>query len=351
MIGSKTFIATPPGATIKEQLFNRGMTQKEFASRMDMSEKHISRLINGEVQLTSDMAMRLEMVLGVPARFWSNLESIYREKLSKAQAENEMDEDLEILKKIPYNDMAKNGWVEKTSRKEEKVINLRKFFEVVRLGILNEKLMPDIAYRKLGNGEKSDYAVLCWAQKAKIESRNIETSPINIEKLKEMIPEIRKMTTQDPEFFCGQLHEKLSECGIALIFMPHISGPFLHGLTFYEGKKIVMGLTVRGKDADRFWFSFFHEIGHIVLGHLSLYSGIFNKLEKEADLYARNVLIPDYRFEQFTKEGNFDTITINKFSKEVGIDAGITVGRLQKENWIPYDKYNELKRKYILKSS
>ena len=38
---SRTIIATPPGATIKEQLDDRGMTQKEFALRMDMSEKHI----------------------------------------------------------------------------------------------------------------------------------------------------------------------------------------------------------------------------------------------------------------------------------------------------------------------
>ena len=66
---SRTYIATPPGATIREQLEDRMMSQKEFALRMDMSEKHISRLINGEVMLTQDMAMRLEMVLGLPARF------------------------------------------------------------------------------------------------------------------------------------------------------------------------------------------------------------------------------------------------------------------------------------------
>ena len=84
MVRSKTVIATPPGTTIKEQLVDRGMSQKEFAARMDMSEKHISRLINGEVQLTPDVALRLEMVLGLPAHFWSNLEGIYREKLVKA---------------------------------------------------------------------------------------------------------------------------------------------------------------------------------------------------------------------------------------------------------------------------
>ena len=48
---SKTYIAVPPGESIKEQLEYRGMTQKAFAARMDMSEKHISHLLNGDVQL------------------------------------------------------------------------------------------------------------------------------------------------------------------------------------------------------------------------------------------------------------------------------------------------------------
>ncbi len=48
MVKSRSFIATPPGATIKEQLIDRGLSQKEFALRMGMSEKHISKLINGD---------------------------------------------------------------------------------------------------------------------------------------------------------------------------------------------------------------------------------------------------------------------------------------------------------------
>ncbi len=119
MIRSRSIVATPPGATVREQLDDRGMSQKELASRMDMSEKHISRLINGEVQLTPEVAMRLEMVLGVPAHFWSNLEAIYREKIVKADAENVMDADAELAKKYPYNEMAKNNWVPATRKSNE----------------------------------------------------------------------------------------------------------------------------------------------------------------------------------------------------------------------------------------
>ena len=91
MVRSRRFIATPPGATIKEQLSYREMSRKEFADRMDMSEKHIRKLIDGDVQLTDETAVRLETVLGVPAGFWNRLETIYREKIIKADAENAVD--------------------------------------------------------------------------------------------------------------------------------------------------------------------------------------------------------------------------------------------------------------------
>lgn len=86
---SKSVIAVPPGATIREQLEFRDVSQKDFAKRMDLTEKHISQLINGKAELTQEVALRLEAVLGIPASFWSNLERIYREQEARAIAENE----------------------------------------------------------------------------------------------------------------------------------------------------------------------------------------------------------------------------------------------------------------------
>ncbi len=93
MVRSRRFIATPPAETIKEQLSYYGMSRKELADRMDMSEKHIRKLMNGDMQLTDETAVRLETVLGVPAKYWNHLEAIYREKIIKADAENAMDAD------------------------------------------------------------------------------------------------------------------------------------------------------------------------------------------------------------------------------------------------------------------
>lgn len=94
---SYSTIAIPPGATIKEQLEYRNISQKNFAVRMALSEKHISQLINGEVQLTPDVSERLEMVLGMPSSFWNNLEAIYRANLIKIEAEKHMASELAEL--------------------------------------------------------------------------------------------------------------------------------------------------------------------------------------------------------------------------------------------------------------
>ncbi len=349
MARSRSYIATPPGVTIKEQLDDRGMSQKEFASRMGMSEKHISHLINGEVQLTPDVAYRLEMVLGLPANFWSNLEAIYREKLAKAEAENALDADKVLAQKFPYKEMAKNGWLPDTTKIEERVVNLRKFFEVVQLERLtNSKLLPNVAYRRLSITEKADFALIAWVQRAKVEARGISTAPIDLNELTKQLPTIRAMTTEDPSAFCPKLLRLLSNCGVALVFLPHIGGSFLHGATFYDKNKIVVGLTLRGKDADKFWFSLFHEIGHILLGHLNQDAEINNEAEMAADLFARDTLIPLSAFNSFVGQGVFSRNSMQAFSAAVGIDPGILVGRLQKEGYIEFNWYNDLKTKYAL---
>ena len=348
MVRSRSFIATPPGATIKEQLEDRRMSQKEFAIRMDLSEKHISKLINGEVQLTPDVAVRLEMVLNVPAKFWNNLEAIYREKLVKVSEENTMESDEVLAKQLPYNEMSKFGWVPQTRDSKEKVIYLRKYFEVVELSLLENTQITKIACRRLAVTEKSDLALMAWAQEAKLKSRGIETAPINIKRLNASLADIRKMTVLDPSVFCSKLKTVLADCGISLIFLPHLKGSFLQGASFIDGKKIVVGLTARGKDADKFWFSLFHEIAHIVLGHVKQTDGTTESDERDADAWSRDTLIPTKLFEHFKNENDFSKESICAFAKKLEIAPGIVVGRLQNEECIGYNMMNGLKEHYVI---
>lgn len=290
MLRSRTYIAIPPGESIKEQLEIRNMQQKEFAVRMGMSEKHISKLVNGEVQLTMDVARRLEMVLGVPAQFWCNLEAIYRETIIKVNEENAMEADVTIANQFPYKEMAKHGWVPDTKKWTERVINLRKHFEVARLDLLQESLMPAVARPKASDPEKENFALIAWAQKAKLEARGIETQPVNMEIFRRQIERIRQMITMDQILSHEKIVEPLAECGVAVVFLPHIGNRVWHGATFLDGNKIVLGLTTDEQDTAKQWLHLFHEFAHIEYRHIDHPGSMTKADEACANEYARRML-------------------------------------------------------------
>lgn len=284
MIRSKSTIAISPGTTIKEQLNDRELSQKEFALRMEMSEKHISKLINGEVLLTIDMALRLEMVLGLEASFWLSLENKYREDIKKIEIENNMDNDLELLKNFRYNEISKLGWVPISKYKNERVYNLRKFFEVNRLGLLFENNNLNILCKAVNKKETNNYSLTLFAQKAKLEARKIKTKQINIKKLIDNIPLYKNLALETNSTISNKLIDELSKVGIALVTLPKLKESSLKGITFYSGNKIVIGLV---KDKN-FKNNLFHEIGHIVLGHINKVYSI--NMEKEADEFTKKYL-------------------------------------------------------------
>ena len=242
--------------------------------------------------------------------------------------------------------MAKFGWVPETRDAKEKVFILRKYFEVFDLSLLGNDQITRIVCRRLAITEKSELALMAWAEEAKIIARGIQTAPVNIKALVSSMLEIRKMTVLAPEEFCPQIKMCLADCGIALVFLPHLKGSFLQVATFKDGNKIVVGLTARGKDNDKFWFSLFHEIAHIALGHVGKPGGTSEDDEKAADKWAGDTLIPSDDFEAFREDRDYSEGKVLQFAKAQGIAPGIVVGRMQSEGMINYSMLNELKDKY-----
>ena len=113
---------------------------------------------------------------------------------------------------------------------------------------------------------------------------------------------------------------------------------------FYNG----LYSSMQELDADKFWFSLFHELAHIIYGHIAQVEGTTEDDEADADAYARDTLIPNEKFDLLIEKNDFSKDTIKRFAAYVGIDVGIVVGRLQREGFIEYSWYNDLKTKYIL---
>ena len=343
---SKTYIAVPPGETIKEQLEYRGMTQKEFAARMKMSEKHISHLLNGEVQLTPETAVKLEMVLNIDADFWNRLESMYREEIIKVNIENSMEEDVKLAKRFPYKEMEALGWVPSTTKISEKVINLRKFFEVIDLSLLDKEQISSVEGKKPDLSDKKDLLSMVWIQKARIKARDIETEPINIRKLGNRLSEIKKLTLIQPDVFCGEIKNILADCGIALVFIPSLRDADFDHKTFLDGNKIVIAFTTGEYDAAQFWAKMFKEFACLFLGYIGKLEILSDEDEQDADIFAGNLLIEHMSFDSFRRKKDFSESSVLKLAQKLGISPEIVVDRMQSEGLVSDDTLDGMKHKY-----
>ena len=71
-------LAIPPGETLADEIAARGMSQTDLAARLGRPVQVVNEIVRGTKSITDDTALGLEGVLGIPARFWVNLEQNYR---------------------------------------------------------------------------------------------------------------------------------------------------------------------------------------------------------------------------------------------------------------------------------
>ena len=119
-----------PGETLSEALEERAMTQADLAQRIGRSRKTINEIIRGKAPITPETALLLERALGIPARFWSNRESQYREALERIRQRHRLKGYLPWLKTMPYRQMIRQGWLNEDDDDIDQVQNLLSFFGV-----------------------------------------------------------------------------------------------------------------------------------------------------------------------------------------------------------------------------
>ena len=249
---SKTFTAVPPGMTIKEVLEDHHMTQKELAVRLGLSEKHISKLINGEVPLTQDVAIRLERVLDIEASFWNGLEAAYREAILKVEYENSIDEEINFAKPFGYAKLARLGIVPETKKAAEQVNNLQKFFEVASLkNVDNEMVMP-LVYENIKDMEPAKKsAIYTLVQITKGQARFVEVNPYDAELLRKFIPKIEDLKSEPLAGVKEPLKDMLGACGVIIVYLPILDNITSTCITYSKGNSIVLGIPT--EDTDGFW--------------------------------------------------------------------------------------------------
>ncbi len=78
-------VVSPPGETLAEVLKSRGMTQADLAVKTGRPKEAIDEIVAGKAAITPDMAIELERVLGIPARFWNNRQRDYHDHRTRQE--------------------------------------------------------------------------------------------------------------------------------------------------------------------------------------------------------------------------------------------------------------------------
>lgn len=332
------------------------MTQREFALRAGLSAKHLNQLVKGTVSLSPDVAERLESVTGIKARFWNRLEADYQS--TKKRLREARDPALfEIwCKSLPVKELIRRGQVpEEPSDKASRWDQMLAFFGVSSLDAwaeLYEK--PAAAFRQTKAFEAKVGAVAAWLRLGEVAAQAIACDPFDKRRLQAELPQLRSLTVLPPEQFESELVKRCARNGVAVVFVKEITGSRACGATrWVSPHKAIVQLSLRYKTDDQFWFTVFHELGHVlmhgkqdVLVEASRISGAEEPREAEADRFARDLLIPPNVAQRLDSLRSL--ASVRSFAREIGIAPGIVVGRLHHEKKWPHSWGNDLKRRFEL---
>lgn len=341
-------IAIPPGEYLAEVLDDLGMSQAELARRMGRPAQAINEIVLGKKAITPESAIQIEKVTAVPAHVWTGLEEEYRLILALKEEEEALKMEASKLDPELYRVMTKLGWVQPARLPADKVRELCRFLGVSSLSYVNKAKHMGYAFRVADHAGASSLALAAWIRRAELVARGIETETYEEHRFMEVLAEIRGYTFISPQRWLQEIRTRLATVGVALVVQPHLPKTYANGATFWaNASKAVVVLSLRGAWADIFWFTLFHELGHVKLHgkrepHVSI-GTTDDPLETEANQFAGNQLIPAHEYDEFVLRGDFSSSAVTGFGELVGISPGIVVGRLQHDGLVAYSRLNELR--------
>jgi len=334
------------------------MKQSELARRMGVSEKYVIDLLGGNAPLSSETALRLERVLNVPARLWTNLELGYRDFLAREKEAMSLKKSISWSRRFPLREMAKLGWLERARDQLTNTHRLLTYFgcasEEQWHSVFNQ---TKVVYRHSAVQESDHFALMAWLRRGAIEAHDLELPRHEANLWSNALITIRRNISSDPDQFSRLMIGECTKAGVGLIFLPSLPKMAVSGACVWINKNPCIFLSLRYKTDDHLWFSFFHEAKHVFQNvRKRLFvdeprQAVRDPLEIEANRYAADTLIPEEAYKKFVAARYFDEASIKAFAREHHLTAGVIVGRLQHDNCVPWPTHlNSLKMHYRWKT-
>jgi HTH-type transcriptional regulator/antitoxin HigA len=344
-----------PGATVAAMLQQQRISVEEFAELMGYSVERADKLLNGKAAITRKVAESLASKVGGSAKFWISREEQYRNDIARLQASGSLEAAKAWLSELPVQDMIKFGWIESGESIEAKIASCLRFFgasNVVAWREIYRDVLSAVAFRTSLTLDSEPGSVIAWLRHAHLRATRIECKDWNAAAFRERLPNIRELTRyKDPNLFVRELRRVCADCGVALVIARAPQGCRASGATqFISPKKAMILLSFRYLSDDQFWFTFFHEAGHLILHNrkalfLEDGSDVTSEEENQANLFSEEILIPNHARKELS-EIPLNKREIMKFGVRIGISRGIVVGQLQHMGRLRTDQLNWMKLRY-----
>lgn len=346
-------IAFHPGYYIKELVDESGLTQEDFAKRLDTTPKNLSLLIRGEQSLSIDIAMKLSRMIGTSVSYWLNLQNSYDALRAEFRSQEELVEERKVFDSLDYKYFRDHFGLPDLPRKiNEQIKQIREFLNVATLSVLTK---PDMAvsFRSSTEGltQVNTIKANAMVQIAVNKALRIDAPRFHKAKFEEASAYALTLTRNHEEFY-PLIRDAFRKAGVIFVILPNLSGSKINGATKKLGNNVMLMVNDRRLNADSFWFTLFHEIGHVMNGDYGIsFEKESGEQEEAADQYAENALIPLECYQEFVRRNRFDLQSISDFAEQIDRDPGIVLGRLQNDGKVPFDDWTlqPLRHKYKVK--
>lgn len=345
---------SPPGQTLEEILDERALSQTELARRLGVSLKHVNQIINGAATISAETALGLENVLGIAASFWLNRDANFQAEVARRNKQEDLISSLDWAEQFPVDELKKRGYLAHKAKGAELVAELLRF-----LGIASARQWKDPApaYRKSLKSTSDSYALAAWLRVGEIEAQEQHCAPYDAEHFQEALQQVRRLTRLRATEWEPAVKEVCAAAGVVLVVVDTFAQARVNGAArWLSPHRAIIQLSLRYRWEDIFWFTFFHEAGHILHhrkknlfvepkkrpGANTAEQHDWLKLEQEADRFATRTLIPPARENELQHLAVTD---VPRFAQELDIAPAIVIGRMQHDGLIPYSQGNHLRRR------
>lgn len=334
-------VAFHPGYYIKEIVEESGLTQEDFAKRLDTTPKNLSLLIRGEQSLSIDIAMKLSRMIGTSVNYWLNLQNSYDSLIAEFKSQEELIEERKVFELFDYKYFRENyGLPDLPRKKDEQIKAVREFLNVATLTVFTKRDMA-VSFRSSTEAleEASTVKANIMVQIATNKALAVKAPKFNKKKFENAVQYALTLTKNHNEFY-PFIRKAFEEAGVIFVILPNIAGSKINGATKKIGDNIMLMVNDRRLYSDSFWFTLFHEIGHIVNGDYGIsFEKESGEQEHAADMFAEDSLIPREKYNGFIASGKFGLNDIICFAEAINRDPGIVLGRLQNDGVVGFDDW------------